>query len=72
MRLLITKNANTKEKDNEGLSAMHLVTRHKSPRCLALLMSKLEPGEIDDQDNSKVSAAAWRHPVSRRPCDART
>ncbi len=33
---------------------MHLATRHKSPKCLALLMSKLELGEIDDQDNNKV------------------
>ena len=54
LKLLVSKNANTKEKDNEGQSAMHLCTRHKSLKCLTLLMSKLELGEVDDQDNNKV------------------
>ncbi len=37
---------------------MHLSTRHKSAKCLALLMSRLEVGEVDDQDKNKVSMHA--------------
>ncbi len=55
LKLLLSKGANSKEKDNEGQSSMHLSTRHKSPKCLALLMSRLEVGEVDDQDKNKVS-----------------
>lgn len=57
MKLLISKGANWKEKDNEGETALHLSTRHKSVKCLSLLIRRLAPGEIDDQDNCKVSKA---------------
>ena len=55
LKLLLNKGANWKEKDNEGQTAMHLSTRHKSNKCLALLMKQLEMAEIDDQDKNKVS-----------------
>ena len=54
--MLLSKGVNWKTKDNEGQTAMHLATRHKSPKCLALLMKQLEPGEVDDQDKNKVSS----------------
>ena len=54
LKLLLNKGANWKEKDNEGQTAMHLSTRHKSNKCLALLMKQLEMAEIDDQDKNKV------------------
>ncbi len=54
LKMLLSKNASSKEKDNEGQTAMHLSTRHKSPKCLALLMKQLDQGEIDDQDKNKV------------------
>ncbi|KAH3749153.1 hypothetical protein DPMN_183644 [Dreissena polymorpha] len=41
-------------KDNEGQTAVHLCTRHKSPKCMTLLLRQLSPGEIDDQDRNKV------------------
>ena len=50
----MSKGATSKLKDNEGQTAMHLSTRHKSIKCLALLMKQLKPGEVDDQDNNKV------------------
>ncbi|KAH3749196.1 hypothetical protein DPMN_183687 [Dreissena polymorpha] len=41
-------------RDNEGQTAVHLCTRHKSPKCMTLLLRQLSPGEIDDQDRNKV------------------
>ena len=58
LKLLLNKGANWKEKDNEGQTAMHLSTRHKSNKCLALLMKQLEMAEIDDQDKNKVSMSS--------------
>ena len=54
-KLLLSKGASWKEKDNEGETALHLSTRHKSSKCLASLLKQLQPGEVDDQDNNKVS-----------------
>ena len=54
LRLLMSKGATSKFKDNEGQTAMHLSTRHKSVKCLTLLMKQLQLGEVDDQDNNKV------------------
>jgi inversin len=54
LRLLLSKGALWKEKDNEGQTPLHLSTRHKSPKCLALLMKHVGIGEIDDQDKNKV------------------
>ncbi|XP_052235059.1 inversin-like isoform X4 [Dreissena polymorpha] len=46
-------------KDNEGQTAVHLCTRHKSPKCMTLLLRQLSPGEIDDQDRNKRTALHW-------------
>ena len=56
--MLISKGASWKEKDNEGQSVLHLSTRHKSSKCLSLLLKLLEVGEVDDQDKNKVSLLA--------------
>ena len=57
VKMLLSKGASWKEKDSEGQTPMHLSTRHKSPKCLALLMKQLEIGEVDDQDKNKVREA---------------
>ena len=54
MKLLMSKGADCREKDNENQTAMHLCTRHKSLKCLTLLLKQLTPGEVDDQDKYKV------------------
>lgn len=54
LKLLLSKGASIRDKDNEGQTAVHLCTRHKSPKCMALLLRQLSPGEIDDQDKNKV------------------
>ena len=54
MKALIAKGANWKEKDIEGQTALHLCTRHKSVKCLLLLLKQVGPGEVDDQDKNKV------------------
>ena len=59
IKLLLSKNALWREKDLEGLTAIHLSTRHKSPKCLALLMKQLEPAEVDEQDKNKVRRESW-------------
>ena len=59
LKLLLSKGANCREKDNEGQTALHLCTRHKSPKCLAMLLRQLSPGEIDDQDRNKVGTFSY-------------
>uniref|UniRef100_K1PRS0 Inversin n=1 Tax=Magallana gigas TaxID=29159 RepID=K1PRS0_MAGGI len=59
LKLLLSKGASIRDKDNEGQTAVHLCTRHKSPKCMALLLRQLSPGEIDDQDKNKRTALHW-------------
>ena len=37
------------------MTPLHLTTRHKSPKCLALLLKFMAPGEVDTQDKNKVT-----------------
>lgn len=55
MKLLLSRGADCREKDNEGQTPLHLCTRHKLPKCMAMLLRQLLPGEIDNQDNNKVA-----------------
>lgn len=54
LKLLLSKGADCREKDSEGQTAVHLCTRHKSPKCMALLLKQISLGEIDDLDKNKV------------------
>ena len=54
-KLLLSKGANWKKKDQEGQKALHLATRHQKTKCMALIMKHLEPGEVDEQDKANVS-----------------
>ena len=45
------------QKDLEEMTPLHLTTRHKSPKCLALLLKFMAPGEVDTQDKNKVTVA---------------
>ena len=54
-KLLLSKGANWKKKDQEGQKALHLATRHQKTKCMALIMKQLEPGEVDEQDKANVS-----------------
>jgi len=57
VKILLAKGADWNDKDNDGQTALHLATRHRSPRCLSLLLKQLQPGAVDDQDNSKVTVS---------------
>ncbi|KAH3749811.1 hypothetical protein DPMN_184325, partial [Dreissena polymorpha] len=59
IKLLLSNGADCHMKDNEGQTAVHLCTRHKSPKCMTLLLRQLSPGEIDDQDRNKRTALHW-------------
>ncbi|XP_077160733.1 inversin isoform X2 [Paroedura picta] len=59
MKLLLTRRANWMKKDLEEITPLHLTTRHKSPKCLALLLKYMAPGEIDTQDKNKQTALHW-------------
>ncbi|CAG2222611.1 INVS [Mytilus edulis] len=59
LKLLLSKGADIKQKDNEGQTVLHLCTRHKSTKCMNLLLRQLSPGEIDDQDKKKRTALHW-------------
>lgn len=54
MKLLLARRGNWMQKDLEDMTPLHLTTRHKSPKCLALLLKHMAPGEVDTQDRNKV------------------
>lgn len=57
MKLLLARRGNWMQKDLEDMTPLHLTTRHKSPKCLALLLKHMAPGEVDTQDRNKVKPA---------------
>ncbi|XP_027405572.1 inversin isoform X6 [Bos indicus x Bos taurus] len=57
--ILQLKRANWMQKDLEEMTPLHLTTRHKSPKCLALLLKFMAPGEVDTQDKNKQTALHW-------------
>ncbi|XP_027964585.1 inversin isoform X3 [Eumetopias jubatus] len=59
MKLLLTRRANWMQKDLEEMTPLHLTTRHKSPKCLALLLKFMAAGEVDTQDKNKQTALHW-------------
>ncbi|XP_075777706.1 inversin isoform X6 [Pelodiscus sinensis] len=59
MKLLLARRANWMQKDLEEMTPLHLTTRHKSPKCLALLLKYMAPGEVDTQDRNKQTALHW-------------
>ncbi|XP_045152497.1 inversin isoform X2 [Echinops telfairi] len=59
MKLLLARRANWMRKDLEEMTPLHLTTRHKSPKCLALLLKFMAPGEVDTQDKNKQTALHW-------------
>ncbi|XP_043921544.1 inversin [Protopterus annectens] len=58
LRLLVRR-ANSMQKDLEEMTPLHLVTRHKNPKCLAYLLKNTAPGEVDTQDKNKQTALHW-------------
>ncbi|XP_054440585.1 inversin isoform X2 [Pteronotus mesoamericanus] len=72
MKLLLTRRANWMQKDLEEMTPLHLTTRHKSPKCLALLLKFMAPGEVDTQDKNKDAAPTesllnWQDYEGRTP-----
>ncbi|NWR71587.1 INVS protein, partial [Centropus unirufus] len=59
MKLLLARRGNWMQKDLEEMTPLHLTTRHKSPKCLALLLKHMAPGEVDTQDKNKQTALHW-------------
>ncbi|NWX91343.1 INVS protein, partial [Nothoprocta pentlandii] len=59
MKLLLARKGNWMQKDLEDMTPLHLATRHKSPKCLALLLKHMAPGEVDTQDRNKQTALHW-------------
>ncbi|XP_039177582.1 inversin isoform X3 [Crotalus tigris] len=59
MKLLLAHRANWMKKDLEEIIPLHLTTQHKSPKCLALLLKYMAPGEVDTQDKNKQTALHW-------------
>ncbi|XP_064006153.1 inversin isoform X1 [Pogoniulus pusillus] len=59
MKLLLARRGNWMQKDLEDMTPLHLTTRHKSAKCLALLLKYMAPGEVDTQDRNKQTALHW-------------
>uniref|UniRef100_W5MDT9 Inversin n=1 Tax=Lepisosteus oculatus TaxID=7918 RepID=W5MDT9_LEPOC len=59
MKLLLARRADWLQKDLEEMTPLHLSTRHRSPKCLALLLKYMAPGEVDTQDKNKQTALHW-------------
>lgn len=66
MKLLLTRRANWMQKDLEEMTPLHLTTRHKSPKCLALLLKFMAPGEVDTQDKNKVTDCQNRRQIEQK------
>ena len=49
VKFLLSKGADPLSKDENGSTALHLSTRHRSSRCLDLILNRLPPGGVDDQ-----------------------
>jgi len=56
VKFLLSKGADPLAKDENGSSALHLSTRHKSSKCLDLILNRLPPGGVDDQDRQNRTA----------------
>ncbi|XP_068792443.1 inversin isoform X8 [Struthio camelus] len=72
MKLLLARRGNWMQKDLEDMTPLHLATRHKSPKCLALLLKHMAPGEVDTQDRNKEAAPTesllnWQDYEGRTP-----
>ncbi|XP_059327350.1 inversin isoform X2 [Ammospiza nelsoni] len=72
MKLLLARRGNWMQKDLEDMTPLHLTTRHKSPKCLALLLKHMAPGEVDTQDRNKEAAPTesllnWQDYEGRTP-----
>ncbi|KAG7470029.1 hypothetical protein MATL_G00135180 [Megalops atlanticus] len=59
MKLLLARRADWLQKDLEEMTPLHLATRHRSPKCLSLLLKHMAPGEVDTQDKNKQTALHW-------------
>ncbi|XP_023186527.1 inversin [Xiphophorus maculatus] len=66
LKLLLSRRANCLQKDLEGMTPLHLATRHPSPKALALLLKHIGPGEVDTQDKNKQTALHWSAFYNRR------
>ncbi|KAG7282201.1 hypothetical protein CRUP_034948 [Coryphaenoides rupestris] len=55
LKLLLSRRADWLQKDLEGMTPLHLATRHPSPKPLALLLKHIGPGEVDTQDKNKTA-----------------
>ncbi|CAL8247184.1 unnamed protein product [Lota lota] len=59
LKLLLSRRADWLQKDLEGMTPLHLATRHPSIKPLALLLKHIGPGEVDTQDKNKQTALHW-------------
>ncbi|XP_059922006.1 inversin isoform X1 [Gadus macrocephalus] len=59
LKLLLSRRADWLQKDLEGMTPLHLATRHPSLKPLALLLKHIGPGEVDTQDKNKQTALHW-------------
>jgi hypothetical protein len=53
------------QKDLEEMTPLHLSTRHRSPKCLALLLKFMAPGEVDTQDKNKVMGSKGQRQMKK-------
>ena len=49
VKFLLSKGADPLSKDDTASTALHLATRHRSSKCLDLILNRLPPGGVDDQ-----------------------
>ncbi|RMX60381.1 hypothetical protein pdam_00021316 [Pocillopora damicornis] len=59
VKLLLSKGANWKVKDNKGRTPLHFATSHQSPKCLSILLKRVPKGEADEPDNDEMTSLHW-------------
>ncbi|GBM32514.1 Inversin [Araneus ventricosus] len=59
VKLLLSYNASSQQKDFFGVTPLHLAAVHANPKCLLAILKEIKPGAIDIQDSSKKTPLHW-------------
>ena len=55
LKLLVSKGADCRVKDRDGLTPFHLCMKNRNAKSAALIMKNLNANDLEEQDNYKVA-----------------
>lgn len=59
LKLLLAQAPDITIADNDGRTALHLATSHPGSKCLAAIVRRLKPHNLNQPDNEKMTALHW-------------